>query len=107
LKDQDVYIEHIIESIERIEEYTSDISEEGFKENELVQDAVIRRIEIIGEAAKRLNDSTRSEYGDIQWRDIAGMRDNLIHRYFGVDLNQVWQTVQKDIPELKNTLGPN
>ncbi|OKY77557.1 MAG: HEPN domain containing protein [Candidatus Methanohalarchaeum thermophilum] len=69
--------------------------------NELVQDAVIRQLEIIGEASKKLSDDFRSKDEEIEWRDIAGMRDKLIHGYFGVDLEIVWETINNELPKLK------
>jgi len=104
LKNDQVYIEHILEAIERIEKYTEELDEQEFRETDMVQDAVVRQIEVIGEATKQLSDEKREEHPEIPWKDIAGMRDNLIHNYFGVDLEQVWQTVKQDIPHLKNTL---
>jgi uncharacterized protein with HEPN domain len=73
--------------------------------NYLVQDGVIRQIEIIGEATKRLSKETKENHSDIPWKDIAGMRDKLIHDYFGVDIDAVWDTVKKDIPTLKKRIG--
>jgi len=104
LKNDQVYIEHILEAIAKIEKYTEKLDEQEFRETDMVQDAVVRQIEVIGEATKQLSDDKREEHSEIPWKDIAGMRDNLIHNYFGVDLEQVWQTVKQDIPHLKNTL---
>lgn len=106
-KDEGAYLEHIRESIERIQKYTNGMSEQEFKVNELVQDAVIRQLQIIGEAAKKLSDDVRAEYPNVQWKDIAGMRDKLIHNYFGVDLGAVWETVARDIPQLKRAILPS
>lgn len=103
-KDDAVYEKHILDAIIRIKEYTRDVKYEDFKSNNLLQDGVIRQIEIIGEAAKRLSDIFRNQHADIPWKDIAGMRDKLIHDYFGVDMDAVWDTAQKDIPALEQGL---
>jgi uncharacterized protein with HEPN domain len=100
-RDTRVFLEDILESIEKIEEYTTDVNEEEFYENTFVQDAVIRRLEVIGEAVKNIPDDFRVKYPDIPWRQIAGMRDVLIHAYFGVNLRRVWKVIKEDIPELK------
>ena len=103
-KDDTVFLRHILDAIELIEEYLRDKSYEEFKNNRMLQDAVIREIEIIGEATKNLSMDFRSKYPDIPWRQIAGMRNKLIHEYFGVDLDAVWDTATKDIPSLKEKL---
>ena len=90
-----------MESIEKIEEYTSNVDEEEFYENSFVQDAVLRRLEIIGKAVKNIPEDFRTKYPDIPWRQIAGMRDILIHAYFGVNLRRIWKVIKEDIPELK------
>lgn len=100
-KDDTVYLKHILDAIQKIEEYTKDIAYEEFTRNNLIQDAVIREIEIIGEAAKALSGEFKTN-SDIPWKKIAGMRDKLIHHYFGVDLNAVWKVVKQDLPVLKN-----
>ena len=101
-KDDLVYLKHISDAISRIEEYTQGVGYEDFMDNHLIQDGVIRQIEIIGEATKRLSDEIREKYPHIPWKDIAGMGDKLIHGYFGVDLGAVWDTVEDDIPLLKS-----
>ena len=83
------YLLHIRDAIEKIFAYTAEGRNRFFAET-MVQDAVIRNLEVIGEATKQLSQSTREEHPDIPWKNIAGMRDLLIHRYFGVDLNAVW-----------------
>ena len=99
-KDPIIYIEHISSCISRIKEYTSGIDEDGFLKNNLIQDAVIRNFEIIGEATKKLNEDFRAKYSEIEWKKIAGMRDKLIHDYIGVDLWAVWGVVENIIPTL-------
>jgi uncharacterized protein with HEPN domain len=99
-KDPIIYIEHISTCISRIKEYTEGIDEDDFLMNNLIQDAVIRNFEIIGEATKKLNDDFRIKYSGIEWKKIAGMRDKLIHDYFGVDLWAVWGVVENIIPTL-------
>ncbi len=103
-KDPKIFIKHIIESIESIEKYTKGQTKENFPREKMMQDAVIRKIEIIGEAVKNLPSHFKKKYPKIAWRDIAGMRDILIHEYFGVNINVVWKTVQEDIPKLKKQI---
>jgi len=100
-RDDTVYLQHIRDAITRMEDYTRDIDEAAFKKQTLIQDGVIRQIEIIGEAVKRLSPSFRTSHDHIPWRDIARMRDKLIHDYFGVDVEKVWLTAKEDIPLLK------
>jgi uncharacterized protein with HEPN domain len=100
-RDDRVYLEHIRDAIDRIEQYTKGLDEPGFKDNLLIQDGVIRQLGIIGEAVKRLSEPFRKAHPSIPWQNIAGMRDKLIHDYFGIDVATVWLTVQQDIPPLK------
>ncbi len=103
-KDPTVYLEDIAESIGRIEEYTRDFTLETFIGSTESQDAVMRRLEIIGEAVKNLPISLRTSYPDVPWKQIAGMRDVLIHEYAGVVLDRVWNVVVSDLPPLKATV---
>jgi uncharacterized protein with HEPN domain len=104
MKDNFVFLLHIRDAIETIETYTMRMSHDDFLKAKLVQDGVIRQIEIIGEATKNLSTEFKEKYPDIPWKRIAGMRDKLIHQYFGVNIKKVWQTVKKDIPSLKEKI---
>lgn len=103
-KDEAVYFHHILDAISYIGSYTQDLSKDEFMKNHLIQDGVIRQLEIIGEAVKSISDTIRIKYNSIPWKDFAGMRDILIHQYFGVDLEEVWITIQNDIPTLKDNI---
>lgn len=96
-----LYISDILEYMERAENYIQNISFEEFCKDGKTSDAVIRCIEVIGEAAKNIPDTIRSEYSDVPWRDMAGMRDKVIHTYFKVDFENVWLVMREDIPRLK------
>jgi len=89
----------------QIELYTQGLDAEGFRQNRLVQDAVIRQFEIIGETSKNISTTMRFQYSDIPWKDLAGFRDKLIHRYFGVDIVSVWLSVTTDLPILKQQIA--
>jgi len=103
-KDPRVYLAHIMECIQKIERYTKD-GRERFLDDQLIQDAVLRNFEVIGEAAKRLDDAYRASHPQIPWRAVAGLRDMLIHQYEGVDLNKVWAIVEGDLPGLKKSIA--
>jgi len=100
VKDDRLYLIHILERIQKIEEYTNN-GHQSFIESSIQQDAVIRNLEVIGEAVKNISDILKDAYPEIPWRRIAGLRDLLIHRYMGVDVQEVWNIIKKDIPELK------
>jgi uncharacterized protein with HEPN domain len=104
MRNDKVFIEHILISISAIESYIHDTNKKQFLQNRMIQAAVIREIEIIGEAAKNVGRETRNKNQNIPWKQLAGMRDKLIHHYFGVDPNLVWNTVQQAIPSLKEEM---
>jgi uncharacterized protein with HEPN domain len=103
-KDAKVFVEHILDSIKKIKEFTRGISKKKFEKDIKLQDALIRRIEIIGEAVKNLPVNFKDKYTEIPWTEIAGMRDKLMHHYFGIDLNTVWKTLKEDMPELEKVI---
>ncbi|MBN2754523.1 MAG: DUF86 domain-containing protein [Candidatus Goldbacteria bacterium] len=105
MKNNNLYIKHIIDSCDRVTEYINGIDYETFKLKNLVIDAVIRQLQIIGEAAKKVSDEMKNSHAEISWKDMAGMRDKLIHDYFGVDIEAVYLTATKDVPKLREMLG--
>ncbi len=100
-RELNVYVEDIIQAIGKIEKYISDMEKEDFINNELVQDAVIRNLEVIGEAVKRIPNDVRSSYEEVPWRKISGLRDILIHEYFGININIVWDVIENKLQPLK------
>lgn len=104
-KNPKIFLLHISESIEEIEKYLGSVSEDEFSSDTKTQDAVMRRLEIIGEAAKNIPTDFQKQYQQIEWREIAGMRDQLIHHYFGVKMDAVWETAKKDLPKLKTQVS--
>ena len=99
-----LYLKDILNAIEAIENFISGMSFEEFKESDLVSSAVIRKFEIIGEASKNVPEEIRDRYPDIPWKRMAGMRDRLIHFYFSVKYELVWDTIKKEIPKLKSLI---
>ncbi|MDR9416455.1 MAG: DUF86 domain-containing protein [Gracilimonas sp.] len=103
-RNPDIYLHDILDSIQQIEEYLDGVSKNDFYNNLEKQDAVLRRLEIVGEADKHISDEIRTEYKNIPWRKIAGMRDVIIHEYFGVTLSMIWIVAKRDLPELKKKI---
>ena len=104
MKDASAYLKHISEAIAKIEKYTKD-GRKHFMEDTMIQDSVIRNLEIIGEATKNLPADLRKSSPKVPWRSITGMRNVLIHEYFGVDLDIVWKVVVQRLPVLKRHLS--
>jgi len=98
------YLKHIIDAIKDIGSFTKGLTKIQFLKNKLRQSAVIRQLEIIGEASKNLPANFRERHGEVEWKRIAGTRDKIIHHYFGIDLNTVWDIVKNDLPELKRKI---
>ena len=103
MKDERVYLGHIRGAINDITTYAS-VGEAAFLVDRMRQDAVIRKLEIVGEAVKRLSEETRARRPEIPWKQIAGMRDRLTHAYFGIDLGLVWRVVERDLPMLDTAI---
>jgi uncharacterized protein with HEPN domain len=96
-----VFLRHIADAIVQIEAYTAGLSYAEFTQNRLVQDGVVRQLEVIGEASRNLSDELRSQHPNLPWKQIVGLRNRLIHAYFDINLGIIWDIVQADIPELK------
>ena len=96
------YIQDILDAIDSIENFVKDVSLDNFKEDRKTHFAVIRAFEIIGEAANNAYNGLKDKYPQIPWRQMVTMRNKIIHEYFGVDLESVWNTIEQDLPELKS-----
>jgi uncharacterized protein with HEPN domain len=107
IRDDAIYLHHILDAVNRIDEYVAGLNHEGFMSSSLVQDGVIRQLETIGEATKNLSPVLKERYPDIPWKDIAGMRDKLLHQYFGFDISAVWETLAQDLPDFKIQIAEN
>jgi uncharacterized protein with HEPN domain len=104
-RDIGLFIGDILDSINNIEEFSKNLDKEKFSKDKLRQSAIIRQLEIIGEAVKNIPNSLREKYSKVAWKDIAGFRDVLSHAYFGVSMDRVWNIIEKDLPKLKEELN--
>lgn len=103
-KDDSVFLKHILDSINAIEDFSEGISKSKLETSRLIQSAVVREIQVIGEAVKNISNSFKEKHLEIPWRDIIGTRDKMIHHYFGVDLDILWNIIKVDLPFLKKQL---
>ena len=101
----DLLLDDIRESIDRIEEYTEGMSLEDFSKDRKSVDAVARNLQIIGEAASRLPDEFKASHSNVEWHKIVGLRHRIVHEYFGVDIEIIWQILRKDLPESRRSLS--
>ena len=101
-KDNSVYIEHMLDCMLHIDEYVE--SKEQFYNSRLVQDAVIRNLQVMAESSQRLSENIKKAYPEIPWKEISGFRNILVHDYLGVDLDAIWSVVELDIPKLEQAL---
>jgi hypothetical protein len=99
-----IFINDVLDSIEKIEKYCQDVTYDQFIADEKTRDAVLRNLEIIGEAVKNIPDSIKERFTEIAWKSITGMRNKLIHEYFGVSFSVVWETIKSDLPILKEKM---
>jgi len=102
MKDDKTYLRHILEAIESIESYLGGVTYEEFASNKMMIDAVVRELEIVGEASSKLSEGFRDEHDNMAFRDATEMRNFLIHEYFGVNIKVVWDTCKNDVPKLKD-----
>lgn len=101
MRDYRLYLKDILEALESIEAFVQGMSQKDFESDDKTSSAVMRKFEIVGEATKQLPSEIRQKYPEVPWGDMAGMRDRLIHGYFGVDYEVVWRTIKERIPKVK------
>jgi len=104
MKDDRLYLIHISECIERIESYISGKDKGQFLDSMLIQDAVVRNLQVLAESTKRLSDATKESASEVDWFKIAGFRNVLVHDYLGIDIERVWIILEKELPLLKKAI---
>lgn len=105
MKDDRLYLIHITESIDKIDSYMEGLALPSFMEKTIVQDAVLRNLQVLAESAQRLSDDFKTKHPEIEWYKIAGLRNILVHDYLGIDLETLWNIVDADLPKLKGVIG--
>jgi len=103
MKDDCLYLEHILECIQKIEDYT-EMDEARFMDSSMIQDAVVRNLQVMAESTQRISEKIKSKYPDVEWRGIAGFRNILVHDYFGLDLGKIWEVIERRLPTLKTQI---
>ena len=104
MKDDKLYLIHISECIERIETYIGTKDKAAFMASRLIQDAVLRNLQVLAESTQRLSDAFKAAHSEMEWRQISGFRNVLVHDYLGVDLERVWLAIERELPKLKRTI---
>lgn len=99
-----LFLEDILEAISKIESYTESLTFEEFQKDEKTIDAVVRNFEIMGEAVNNIPESLKEEYPEVEWKEVIGFRNIMIHEYFGVDTEAVWETIHSNLPGFKNKI---
>ena len=104
MKDDKLYLIHIDECLERIESYIKDIDKKAFMDSTLIQDAVVRNLQIMSESTQRLSDNLKDDHPEINWFKISGFRNVLVHDYLGVDVERIWTILLKELPILRKAI---
>lgn len=105
MKDPVILIRHILDAVVRIEQYTTKLTQADFENNFMVQDAVLRNLILVGEAAKNIPEEFKQKFTHIEWKKIVGMRNKVVHEYFIIDIETVWNVIQRDLPLLKHSFS--
>lgn len=101
MRDYNLYLKDILSAIDSIDSFVARMDLETFQADDKTSSAVVQKLEVIGEAAKQIPEEIRQKHSDIPWREMAGMRDKLIHFYFGIDYQLVWKTIQERLPQIR------
>ncbi len=104
MKKDEAFLKHILDAISDVENFSKNVTRAEFLGNKEKQYAVLRALEIMGEASKNLSEQLKGKHTEVPWRDVAGMRDKLIHGYFGVKLEMVWETIRNELPKIKKQI---